>query len=382
MQNSNKKDNILILTQRVDINDDILGFFHGWIAELAKYCEKVTVICLRKGEYDLPDNVKVLSLGKEQIFNSDNSHLKHSDRIRRFGLYLYRFYKYIWKEKKNYDSVFAHMNKEYVLMGGLFWRFWGKKIGLWYVHRQVSFALSMAEKLANVIFTASRESFRLPSEKVKVMGHGIDVNKFFVKGGFQPKDGQAASGVKIISVGRISPIKGYETLIMAVEILCRNKALPYSDLQVDIVGGPATLKDEKYLEKLKKIVQEKKMGDIINFVGSAPNREVIKYYQQADLSINLCPTGGMDKAVLESMACGVPVITLNKTFVKVLEKYKDELILNEKDEKELAEKIKKIINLPQEKKQSMQKDLRDIVVDNHSLSGLIKNIIKAYDDIK
>jgi len=39
---------LLIITQKVDINDDVLGFMHGWIAEFAKHCEKLTVICLQK----------------------------------------------------------------------------------------------------------------------------------------------------------------------------------------------------------------------------------------------------------------------------------------------------------------------------------------------
>ena len=33
--------------------------------EFAKHCEQVIVICLSKGEYDLPKNVKILSLGKK-----------------------------------------------------------------------------------------------------------------------------------------------------------------------------------------------------------------------------------------------------------------------------------------------------------------------------
>jgi hypothetical protein len=57
---------LLIITQKVDINDPILGFFHRWIEEFAKHCEKITVICLYKGTYNLPNNVKVLSLGKEE----------------------------------------------------------------------------------------------------------------------------------------------------------------------------------------------------------------------------------------------------------------------------------------------------------------------------
>jgi len=72
---------LLIVTQKVDKNDDILGFFHGWIAEFAKHCEKITVIALGVGEYDLPRNVEVLSLGKE----GGKSRLK----------YILNFYKYM-----------------------------------------------------------------------------------------------------------------------------------------------------------------------------------------------------------------------------------------------------------------------------------------------
>jgi len=30
---------LLILTQKVDIDDDVLGFFHGWLEEFAKNVE-------------------------------------------------------------------------------------------------------------------------------------------------------------------------------------------------------------------------------------------------------------------------------------------------------------------------------------------------------
>ena len=60
---------LLIITQKVDDHDDVLGFFVRWIEEFAKYVEKVTVVCLQKGTYYLPDNVTVLSLGKEYPAN-------------------------------------------------------------------------------------------------------------------------------------------------------------------------------------------------------------------------------------------------------------------------------------------------------------------------
>src|SRR3989344_7009072 len=86
---------LLIITQTVDKNDPILGFFHRWIEEFAKNFEKVTVICLEMCEHHLPKNVKVLSLGKE----AGRSKFQ----------YLFRFYKYIWlggKKKKIYVFFF------------------------------------------------------------------------------------------------------------------------------------------------------------------------------------------------------------------------------------------------------------------------------------
>ena len=166
---------LLICTQKVDINDDLLGFFHSWIQEFSKNCEQVTVICLYKGDYDLPDNVKVLSLGKEKI-NQKATGL--SNRLIIKLLYFFNFYKYIWQERKNYDSIFVHMNPIYVLLGGVFWQMWRKKIGLWFAHGHVPWELKIAERFVDDIFTASSESVSLKSNKIKVIGHGIDIKQF------------------------------------------------------------------------------------------------------------------------------------------------------------------------------------------------------------
>lgn len=115
---------LLICTQKVDRNDSILGFFHRWIEEFAKHAEKITVICLYEGEHALPENVSVYSLGKEE----------GKGRL----TYLLRFYQIIWSKRAEYDTIFAHMNPEYIVLGGLLWRALRKKIGLWYAHGSTS----------------------------------------------------------------------------------------------------------------------------------------------------------------------------------------------------------------------------------------------------
>jgi len=333
---------LLILTQKVDINDDVLGFFHRWIIEFAKNCQQVIVICLYKGESDLPNNVKVLSLGKE----NGESKIK----------YLVNFYKYIWRERKNYDTVFAHMNYEYVILGGIFWRLIGKKIGLWYAHGRVSLGLKIAEKLTNKIFTASEESCRVNSKKIEIIGHGIDTEKFNLA--------RAASAglFRIISVGRISPIKKYETLIAAAKIL-KDKNFVFS---IKIAGAPIFEKDKNYLDKLKELLINQGLSKTVEFIGAIPHGKIEEFYREGDLFINLSRTGSIDKAILEAMAGGLKILTANEAFKNIL----PDQSFTEEDPKKIAEKIIFLSTLESDEK------LRNYVVENHNLKNLFKKIIE------
>ncbi len=388
---------LLILTQKVDENDDVLGFFVGWLEEFAKHCEKVTVVCLEKGDYDLPENVKVLSLGKEKPSrgkpvsatpdrSSRRSETKWSDGRGAVGgkrsdlwertvtrlRYTFNFYKHSWRERKNYDTVFVHMNPEYVVLGGLFWKLWRKKIALWYAHGSVNLKLRLAEKLTDKIFTSTESGFRLASEKKRVVGQGIDTEKF------KPATvGKMDSDVfKIISIGRISPVKDYETLIGATEILAK-KGLK---LSVDIVGGEGLPNQKSYFSDLKEVVAQKNLSGIVNFIGAVSNKDITRHLQSADLFVNMSHTGSLDKAVLEAMACGLPVLTCNEALKGLLGEYEEKLMYPKKDLPALAREIEYIINLGAPEKEKISSSMRNIVAENYRLGDLIKKLSKELTD--
>jgi glycosyltransferase involved in cell wall biosynthesis len=380
--NKNKKQNsmnLLITTQKVDMNDADLGFFHSWLREFAQHVEKLTVICLYKGEYDLPDNVKVHSLGKEVSREAQISQYQGAKRLNillRFK-YIINFYKYIYQERKNYDKVFVHMNSEYVVLGGVFWKIWKKKISLWYVHRAIPWQLRIAEKFVDNIFTASKESFQLKSNKVKVVGHGIDIDQLKInpehsgeKLKIESKPKQFLifnSSFLIVYVGRISRIKNQKLLIEAISLL-KNK-----NVYVKLIGAPYDQDGEKYQEELKELIKNKGLEENFEFVGLVPNKDIYKYYNEADLAINLCPTGGMDKAVLEAMACSTPVMVINKTFANIINE--PELILESDQAEELSEKIIRVMHWDENKQQDTGKKLKNIVTEQYGLENLIKKIV-------
>ncbi len=116
---------LLVFTQKIDRNDPVLGFFHGWVVELSKHTESVSVICLGKGEFDLPSNVSVYSLGEER-------------GVSKIG-YVLNLYKYLGVISGSYDRVFVHMNQEYVLLAGLYWKIKNIPVYLWRNHQKVIF---------------------------------------------------------------------------------------------------------------------------------------------------------------------------------------------------------------------------------------------------
>ncbi|MFC1613182.1 glycosyltransferase [Patescibacteria group bacterium] len=361
---------LLITTQKLDINDASFNFFNSWIREFAKNCEKVTVICLEKGEYDLPDNVNVLSLGKEEIkyppVSPPDWTVVRAGPLGKGGgyklLYVWRFYKYIWQERKNYDAVFVHMNPEYVILGGIFWKLFKKKISLWYVHRAVNLKLRIAEKVSDVIFTVAKESFRINSSKVKVLGHGIDMSKNnFIAGNSHEK-------FNIALVGRITKIKNQKLLVDIADILI-NK-LQEKEFKFNLIGSPVSREDKKYHDEVKNLIKKKELSAYIKFLGNAQNQHI---YDNVDLSINLCPTGGLDKVVLEAMARGCIVVSSNRGFDGILP---DRLLIKDVNPEMIAKKIMDIKNMPESEKEQLRKKSRNEVEQNHNLEKLVEKIMK------
>lgn len=274
---------LLIITQKVDKNDPILGFFHRWIEEFAKNFEKVTVICLEKGEYKLPENVKVLSLGKEK--------LKIKFR------FILNFYFYIWQERGNYDAVFVHMNQEYVLLAGDMWRLMGKKIYLWRNHAQGGLLTRIAVWLSHKVFYTSPRSFTARFKKAVRMPVGIDTDFF------KPDPTVPRKPNSILFLGRIAPVK---KVFQFVEW--------FNKLDVKFtatVAGAALPKDKEYEESLKLKVKSSKLESRIKFVGEVTREEALKLYQSHQSYVNMTLAGSMDKTIFEAAASGTKLVVEN-----------------------------------------------------------------------
>jgi glycosyltransferase involved in cell wall biosynthesis len=335
---------LLIVTQVMDKNHPILGFFHRWVEEFAKNCEQVLVICLEEGEHSLPDNVTVYSLGKDK---------KKASTF----LYLWRLNKISWQLRSEYDDVFVHMNPEYVLAGFPAWKILNKKIGLWYTHGSVSRNLRLAEKIIFKIFTAAKEGSNIQSDKVFVTGHGIDTDKFTHLD--IPQD------IDLVTIGRISPAKNFEAL---VDMLALVRA--QHDVSLTFIGKPMSDADVAYKQRV--IDHASKLGvlDSVKFMGSIAHDELPKILSRSRVFVHAATNGSLDKALLEPLAVGIPVITMAKGAQSL--PLGNWLVA---DTTELALRVSEVL---QSDVSTRTNKLQLYIKENHSIGTLIPKICQTY----
>lgn len=337
---------LLVITQKIDRKDDNVGFFHRWVEEFARSADHVTVIANSVGDFSFLANVSVHSLGKE-------SGVARPIRWWRFLMLFSREY-------ARADAVFFHMIPEFVVAASPFLVSLRRPSALWYVHKSVTFMLKCAERLVRHIVTASSLSFRLPSKKVVYTGHAIDTEFFRER-----ERARQGSGVNLLTVGRISPVKDIETILGACAILKDTWSVPWS---LVIVGGPAAPRDIRYKDSLVAFVRSRGLERFVHFAGPVPYVDTPSVYGEHDIFLSMSTTGSIDKAILEAMSTGLTVITANEAFRDVLPgKY----FLEMRSREALAERIK---SLAGENRPNMS--LRAIVREHHSVSRTIKEIIR------
>ena len=339
---------LLIVTQKINKKDENLGFFHRWVEEFAKHYSRVVVIANSIGEHNLPKNVAVFSLGKD----------RKSGRLKRYC----RFWELFSYHHARSEAVFFHMSPEFVLAASPFLLSMSRPRALWYTHKSITWRLRMAERLVDYVFTASDLSFRLPSKKVIYTGHAIDTDLFRPADQSRP----TTSHLRLLTVGRISPIKDLETVVRALAVLKKSWNHPWV---LSIVGGPLIERDHGYLAILKKLIWERGLGQRIVFEGARPYTELPEIYREHDIFLSMSATGAVDKSILEAMSSGLSVITANESFSSILS---PPYFLEKRSPEVLAERIK---TLALENRPNIA--LRNLVSERHDLKKTIRTIAET-----
>ena len=338
--------NLMIVTQAVDREDPNLGAFYYWFEMLARRAESVVIIAGRAGSHDLPSHVAVRVFGET--------------RFGRIGR-IWKFLKLFSCHYMNADAILFHQIPEFVIAAAPFLIARKKITALWYAHGKVTWRLRIAERLVGYIFTSSGAGFRLPSKKVHHLGQAINTDLF--RPVPSPQSPVTSSTLRMITVGRIAPVKNYETIISSCAILRQTRPQAWV---LTIVGGPITAGDRIYAEKIKALIREKKLEHYVHFYGDRGYSEIPEILREHDMFLNASATGSLDKAVLEAMACGLTTLTSNEAYRAILP---SRYFLEHPSAEFLVERIKQLAGEPRP-----NAALRAIVLRDHALERTIEKM--------
>ena len=165
--------------------------------------------------------------------------------------------------------------------------------------------------------------YNTPEEKISVATPGVDTKLFSEIPQLEAKKeiGARAEHKIILAVGRIEPLKGFDSLLFALKILLVRNPQLKNQLCLWIVGGdtsePPALwsKELKHLETLRRQLG---ITTSVKFVGREPQKRLPYYYSAAGVVVMPSHYESFGLVALEAMACGRPVIASNVTGVSSL----------------------------------------------------------------
>lgn len=154
-----------------------------------------------------------------------------------------------------------------------------------------------------VAATSTDEVFELvrmgrARSRTSVVPCGVDIEAFTPQGPVAAR----ADRARIVSVGRLVPRKGFETLI---------RALPgIPDAELAIVGGPPAdrLAEEPHARHLRRLAVRLGVGDRVRLLGGVTRAEMPALLRSADVVACAPWYEPFGIVPLEAMACGIPVV--------------------------------------------------------------------------
>ena len=236
----------------------------------------------------------------------------------------------------------------------------------------------LATRLAKACFALSKsmqKRMKKLNKNTIMIGQGVDTTFY------KPKRHRKNGKLKLLFIGRLTPVKGLEYLVYAADILrCQ-----HIDFKITIIGPKSASfvgKEDYYYKFVKNEIKRLDLEKYFVFTGEI-NNDTLKrrYLQNSDIFVFPSLGEAAPMAILEAMSCGLPIIVSNYKGVKdIIKDGKEGFIVEKKNPKMLA---KKIIELWENKNlmKKMSKDARK-KAEKFSWKKMAAKVFKVYQSVK
>ena len=176
----------------------------------------------------------------------------------------------------------------------------------------------------------------------------------------------------ILFVGRIIPLKGIDNLVKAMSYLERKEGI-----KLIVIGGDEHSQTE--VERLKNLSRSLKIQESVSFLGRVKHEILPFFYSAANLCVVPSYYESFGLVVLESLACGTPVVATQVGGAEsVIRQGETGYVVRNNDSCHLADKIALLLSTPNGS--TDVGTVRTSVV-NYSWSNITEAILAEYRSV-
>ena len=167
-------------------------------------------------------------------------------------------------------------------------------------------------------------------ERITVLRNGVDLVLFHPAARDQARAQMGLTGRVLLSVGHLIERKGHNFVIAALP------HLPECSLMIAGEGPERSA--------LERLAAELKVSERVRFLGSVPHAELHRVYAAADALVLASSREGWPNVLLESMACGTPVVASNIWGnPEVVSRPEAGVLMNERSAEGVAEGVTRLL---------------------------------------
>jgi glycosyltransferase involved in cell wall biosynthesis len=213
----------------------------------------------------------------------------------------------------------------------------------------------------------------IPREKIRVVPLGINPN------GFEMRATSANGPFTVGFLGRVAPEKGLHVLAEAYSLLRKSGDLPEGRLEV---AGYMAADCKPYLEEIQDHLKEGGLDQEFRYHGVIDRAAKIAFLRELDV-MSLPATYDEPKGVslLESMACGVPVVQPRRgAFTEIVESTGGGLLVEPDDPQSLADGILKLFKEKTLAEQLSANGFKG-VREHYTAAHMADKVLAAYNEL-
>jgi L-malate glycosyltransferase len=289
-----------------------------------------------------------------------------------------------WKLRKfvrehQIEIIHAHVARDYPLAALALGRSNQAKLVL---TRHVLFPLSRVHKLTKrrvtrviAVSQAVADNLRVQNifdaEQTTIIRHGIDLSRFHPRGNSAAREVTQRAGM----LGEISPVKGQKDFVRAAAIIA-----PKADHVRFVIAGRDNSADGRHRREIEALVRERALTERVDLVDEID--DVSKFFSELDIFVSGASSEAFGLAIVEAMACGVPVVATETAGAReIIEDRQTGRLVPIHDVVEMARVLSELLN-DSAQRELLAANARREVIEKFSMKRMVDETERLYQDIR